>query len=163
MRACGSGESRKRFSRPVHGSSKLGYFGVARLLNPDRLMVMLLACLQGRANRLRPRTNRIYLLTRESSLFVHQAVRKQGHPLFPDLFTDQAEVLGGLLWTFLCLPILKVDMASAGLNVVDNDPGDWCNVAVPGPHGLAGMAVGAGSVQDYRDILGHLNVRLQRS
>jgi len=50
----------EKISRPVHGSSKLGYFGIAPIANPDRLMVMLLACLQGRADRLRPRTNRIY-------------------------------------------------------------------------------------------------------
>src|SRR5712672_1930715 len=123
-------------------------------------MVMLLACLQGRADRLRPRTNRIYLLTRESSPFVHQAVGEQGHPLFPDFFTDQAKVLGSLLGIFLCLPILKVDMASAGLNVVDDDPGDRCDVAVPGPHSLAGMAVGAGPVQECRDSGGDWNVRL---
>ena len=147
----------------MHGSSKLGYFGIAPIANPDRLMVMLLACLKGCADRLRPRTNRIYLLTRESSPFVHQAVGEQGHPLFPDFFTDQAKVLGSLLGIFLCFPILKVDMASAGLNVVDNDPGDWCNVAVPGPHSLAGMAIGASLIQDCRDVLGHWNMRLQRS
>jgi hypothetical protein len=105
----------KIISRPVHLSSE-GW------LCPHLMMVFSL-CFQGRANRLRPGTKRIYVLFGESGVFVHQTIGKRGHPFVPDFFADQAQVLSGFLRTFLGLPILKVDMTAARVDVVDDYPG----------------------------------------
>src|SRR6266478_8031762 len=76
----------------------------------SKLVVALFAFLWDRAKRLRPRTNRVYLLVREPRLRVQHPVRERRHPFFPDFFANQGEVLVGLLGIFLRLPILKVDM-----------------------------------------------------
>jgi hypothetical protein len=103
----------KTFSLPVHGGSKAG-------LPRDNLVVVLLPRPRGRAKRLRPGTNSVYVLLREPRFFVHQPVGERRHPFFLDFFTNQGEVLGCLLWIFLRLPILKVDMAASHVHVVND-------------------------------------------
>jgi len=126
-------------------------------------MMMFLAWFQRCAYRVRPGTNRVYFPIRKSRVFVHQAVGNRGHSFFPDFFTNQAQMLGSLLWIFLRLPILKVDMTSARVDVIHDEPGYRCKVAIPGPHGSVGMTITARSVQTLQYIWGHLHMRLQRS
>ena len=80
-------------------------------------------CFDGRADRLRPGTQRFYVLFGESRVLVHQTIGKRGHSSIPDFFANQAQVLSGFLRTFLGLPILKVDMTAARVDVVEDYPG----------------------------------------
>jgi hypothetical protein len=125
--------------------------------------MVLLVCFQGCANRLRPGAERIDILLRESRVIVHQAVGKGRHPFLPHFFADQAQVLGGFLGILLRLPILKVDVPTARVDVVDDQPGYRREVAVPGPHGSAGMTITTRPVQDGHDIGRHWHVRLEGS
>src|SRR5216683_6670778 len=65
------------------------------------------------------------------------------------------------LLIYLCLPILKIDVASGCVYIVRDVPGNRCDIAVPRPNSSAGMAVVAGTFQNRLNFLGDIHVRFQ--
>lgn len=60
-------------------------------------------------------------------------------------------------------PFREVHFSSSEIDVVDNEPGDGSDVAVPGPARLVGMTIVARSIEDRGRGRGNLQLSLDRS
>jgi hypothetical protein len=79
---------------------------------------------------------------------MHYSIGEGRHATVLDFLTNRAQMLIGFLRVLLRLPVLEVDMASALIYIVRNQPGHWSDVAIPGPDGLTGMAIVARALHD---------------
>src|SRR5436305_7032575 len=73
--------------------------------------------------------------------------------------THLLQIILLLVWAVLS-PIREVHVFASLINVADEKPGDWRDVAVPGPARLVGMAIIAGAIENRRDFRRQLRVRL---
>src|SRR6266478_6056976 len=62
------------------------------------------------------------------------------------------------LLLYLRLPVLKINMTSSRIYIVNEIPGNRRDVAVPRPYRCAGMAVVAGALQHRLNLPGDLHV-----
>jgi hypothetical protein len=61
----------------------------------------------------------------------------------------------------LRFPVLKIDMPSSRIYVMNDVPGNRRDVAVPWPYGRVGMAIVAGAFQNRLHFRGHIHVRFE--
>ena len=59
-------------------------------------------------------------------------------------------------------PLGEVHVFSRLVHVADHQPGNGCDVAVPGPTGLIRMTIVARAIENRRDLRRHLCLRLNR-
>lgn len=67
-----------------------------------------------------------------------------------------------LLSPAILAPLREVHFSAPLVDVVDDEPGDGRDVAVPGPARLVGMAIVAGAIQDCCRFRRELRVGLKR-
>src|ERR1700688_2864377 len=65
------------------------------------------------------------------------------------------------LLIYLRLPVLKIDMASPRIYIVNHIPGNRRDTAVPRPNSRTGMAVVAGAFQNRLNFRRHVHVSFE--
>ena len=79
---------------------------------------------------------------------MHHAVGEGWHASVLDFLANRAQVLISFLGVFLGLPVLEVDVATALIHIVRDQPGQRSDVAIPRPDGLTRMAIVARALHD---------------
>ena len=92
---------------------------------------------------------------------MHQPVAGRRHPFFPDFLADVERRRRGLPRR-AGFPVLEVHVPTALINVVNDHPRYWSDMAIPRPDSLVGVAIAAGTQQSGLDVLWNLNVGGER-
>lgn len=97
----------------------------------------------------RPLAENFHVFVGEFGVAVQPEVRVNRHAAachFPANFLEIARLLASVILR----PIGEVHLSAAFVDVIDDEPGDGRDVAIPGPARLVGMAIVAGAIEDCR-------------
>ena len=87
----------------------------------------------------------------QMGFLMHPEIGLQWHLAFCDEFAHLLEQADHLC-PIVSRPIREIQLAAPAIHMIDNVPGDGCQVAVPGPHCLVGMAAMTSTSENSTDV-----------